>query len=394
MIDTRERSALDVVWPARYSQIPKEVFYRDDVYRLELERIFEGPEWHPVAHVAEIPNRGDVKAIQIGETPVLVVHGSDDRIRVFLNSCAHRGTQLQTCSRANVAKIECPFHRWVYSTEGELIGAPGSDGFPPTFSKAAYGLKQLRSEEVAGIILATQSDDAPDITSYLGETKDYFARGLGDGAQLKLLGYQKVLFSSNWKEYGDNDGYHAPLLHRAFRLMKWQKGNGTQSVTRYGHKFFDSEVHPPTSDFLNDMSLIEYRGAQLPLRSTIVNLFPGIFSIIRHLDVINVRFAFPHSPHATEVHYAYFSRLDDDEEMVRHRTRQAANFMGPSGFVSLEDGAVFNRLHRGSRTPGTIEFQKGVSGRIEPPAVVAQNDEASNLVKWDRYRELMGFAAE
>lgn len=390
MIGSRE-SMLDLVWPARYSQIPKEVFHREDVYRLELERIFYGPEWHPVAHVAEIPAPGNFKATQLGEAPILIVRGDDGKVRAFFNSCPHRGTQLQTCARGTGAKIECPYHRWTFDNQGALLGAPGMDSFAPTFSKAEYGLRALRTAEFTGLIFVTCSEATPDLMGYLGETAEYFGRALAEDAPLKLLGYQKVIFSSNWKEYSDNDGYHAPLLHRAFRLMRWQKGTGIQCVTAYGHKFFDAEVQPPTTDFLNDKSLIEYKDTKTQLRSTIVNLFPGLWSLIKHLDVMNVRFAFPRSVDQTEVHYAYFARADDDEAMVRHRIRQAANFLGPSGFVTLEDGAVFNRVHRGSRTLGTVEFQKGVCAPIEPPCVIEQNDEASNLVKWDRYRDVMGF---
>jgi len=67
------------------------------------------------------------------------------------------------------------------------------------------------------------------------------------------------------------------------------------------------------------------------------------------------------------VHYTYFCHADDDEEMVRHRLRQSSNLLGPSGLISLEDGAVFNRLHKGLMTPGTIAFHRGVNGRLTPP---------------------------
>ena len=86
-----------------------------------------------------------------------------------------------------------------------------------------------------------------------------------------------------------------------------------------------------------------------------------------------------------------FARAADDEEMYRHRLRQASNLLGPSGLISLEDGAVFNRLHRGSNTLGTIAFQKGADEEMTAPCFVEQNDEASNLIKWERYREIMGF---
>ncbi len=84
----RNDTALDIRWPAKFNEIPKEVFHRADVYRLELERIFHGPEWHPVAHVAEIPARGDLKTGYVGAVPVLIVHGDDGIVRVFQNSCA------------------------------------------------------------------------------------------------------------------------------------------------------------------------------------------------------------------------------------------------------------------------------------------------------------------
>ena len=90
----RNDTALDVRWPAKFNEIPKEVFHRADVYRLELERIFHGPEWHPVAHFAEVPKPGDLKTGYVGETPVLIVHGDDGVVRVFQNSCPHRGTPL------------------------------------------------------------------------------------------------------------------------------------------------------------------------------------------------------------------------------------------------------------------------------------------------------------
>lgn len=97
----REQDALRVDWPGAYAAIPKDKFYRDDVYQRELNRIFSGPEWHPVGHRGEVPERGDFKSARIGEARVLVVHGDDGEIRVFVNSCPHRGTELVTCARGN-----------------------------------------------------------------------------------------------------------------------------------------------------------------------------------------------------------------------------------------------------------------------------------------------------
>jgi phenylpropionate dioxygenase-like ring-hydroxylating dioxygenase large terminal subunit len=382
---------MQLQWPARYSEIPKEVFHREDIYRRELERIFYGPEWHPVAHLSEVPKPGDFKTTYVGEAPLLILHGDDGQVRVFLNSCPHRGTQLQTCSRGNGKGITCPYHRWAFDNNGALLAAPGSERFPENFRKQDYGLRAVRFEMLHGLILASLSPDAPPLEKYLGDGVEYLRKLLGGDGRLTLLGYQKVVYSTNWKEYGDNEGYHAPLLHRAFRLLQWQGGDGTQCVTEYGHKLIEAELRASrNASFLDDDSLVEFRDRSAPPRSIIVNLFP-MSTMTKHMDVINLRYSFPRSPHETEVHYAYFAHQDDDAEMFRHRLRQASNLLGPSGLISLEDGAVFNRLHEGSRTPGGVVFQKGVKGRLAAPCFVEQNDEASNLVKWERYRTIMGF---
>ena len=62
-------------WPAKYNEVPKEVFERADLWPLELEKIFYGDEWHPIVHQSEIPNIGDFKSVEIIE--VLVKNGEE-----------------------------------------------------------------------------------------------------------------------------------------------------------------------------------------------------------------------------------------------------------------------------------------------------------------------------
>src|SRR4051812_10640430 len=160
-------SDVAVHWPAAYNTLPKDIFHRRDVYDAELARIFYGPEWHPLAHRSEIPNKGDFKTLQIGEAPVLIVHGDDGKVRVFYNSCPHRGTQLQICARGHAKEIECPYHRWLFSLKGDLVGAPGIAEFSTNFKKEDFGLRELRSGEYCGLTFATCSDAAPDLTEFM-----------------------------------------------------------------------------------------------------------------------------------------------------------------------------------------------------------------------------------
>ena len=387
----RDDPPVNLQWPLKFNEIPKEVFQREDIYRRELERIFRGPEWHLVAHRAEVAEPGGYKSTFIGETPILIVHGEDGKVRVFSNSCTHRGVLLKNCGRGVARELNCPYHRWAFNLQGEMTGAPGIKDFPPDFAKENYGLRQLRYEEFHGLVFATFSREAPPLDEYLGETKPYLIKAVGGDRGLKLLGYQKVIFDANWKEYNDNDGYHGPLLHTAFRLLQWPKGQGVQFVTAQAHKVNSVQFGgPPTTGFLKDATLVESRDKSGPPSNTVIVFYP-LSQMFRNLDVVNIRYAFPLSPHQTEVHYAYFSQGDDDAAMAHHRVRQASNLLGPSGFISLEDGAVFNRAHIGSRTAGTVAFQKGFTGPIQAPIEVKKDDESSNLIRWERYRQSMGF---
>ncbi len=378
-------------WPDQGNAIPKSVFQRDDIYRQELDNIFHGSEWHPVAHQCELPESGDYKTHDIGEIPVLVMHDSSGEFRVFVNACPHRGTQLKTETRGRAKTIECPYHRWTFAVDGRLLGAPGMGDFPASFRKEDHGLRELRSAVVHGLIFASCADDAPAIEEYLGGAADAIEQVFGGPGDLRLLGYQKVSFATNWKEYSDNEGYHAPLLHGAFRLLGWQGGKGEIYSTPAAHKVTSAKLsHAVDNGFLNDFSLIEKHDKQTAPDSIIVTLFP-VTVIICHLDTISVRYALPRSAHQTDVHYAYFARGDDSPELCRHRVRQASNLLGPSGLISLEDGAVFNRLHVGSRSGGNVRFQRGVTDDFQAPAKLQQNDEAGNLVRWERYRNIMGF---
>jgi len=389
----RNDTALDIRWPAKFNEIPKEVFHRPDVFRLELERIFHGPEWHPVAHIAEMPKPGDLKTGYVGETPVLAVHGDDGVVRVFQNSCPHRGTQLKTCARGTADKIECPYHRWTFSNRGELLGAPGMGDFPKDFARENYGLRVLRSAEICGLVFVTLNPETPPLATYLDNTVEHLARAMGGDGRLKLLGYQKVAFATNWKEYSDNEGYHGPLLHAAFRMLRFAQGDGVQFMTPHAHKVNSTTLAVPEPSFIEDGSVVAGLDPRLPPHNIVISLFP-VTIITRNLDVISIRYAVPVSPDETEVHYAYFAHQDDNAALTAHRVRQASNLIGPSGFISLEDGAVFNRLHVGARSDGNVAFQKGVRGPIAAPYTLDKGDEAGNLIRWEHYRQAMGFVRD
>ena len=382
-----------IVWPAKANHVPKEIFVRPDVFEEELRRIYYGSEWLLIAHEGEIPNKGDFKTTRVGRVPLLITRDSEGEIHVFFNTCSHRGTQVETAATGNKLKFSCPYHRWTFNAKGELVGCPNRPGdYPADFARENYPLARPRLAIVHGLIMVTFSADTPPIDVYLEGLHDQIAEVLAGDGRLRLLGYQKVVFKANWKTFSDNDTYHAGLLHTAFRMLNWRGGKGSQVANARGHRTYAGELSLPESQHrLKDAPLIEYKGGgDLKRGSVSVRFFP-ISGMTKHLDSIGIRFANPLSVDQTEVHYTYFAHVDDDEEMIRHRVRQASNLLGPCGMVSMEDAAVFHRVHIGSSTPGDAIFQKGVTDEYVIPTEFGQNDESSNLPGWEYYRKVMGY---
>ena len=391
---TASTAGPDPAWPRHINEIPKAIFVDAGLFERELETIFYGPEWHPVAHEAEIPAAGDFKTFDLGRLPLLIARGEDLSIRVFVNSCTHRGTQVETASCGNRREFECPYHRWLFSTGGALVACQGSEDYVPGFEKKDYGLRELRTANLHGLVFATMSAETPPLEAYLGRPALTIAAQIGGPDRLRFIGSQKVRYATNWKAYTDNDGFHPPMLHTGFRMLQWQGGAGQQFVTDNGHIAVESQLKPPrNAGALKDPSLIEFKGEDPATGSRLVQLFP-LTIIAKHLDTIGVRFAIARAVDCTEVHYAYFVRESDDEAMVRHRARQASNLLGPCGMISMEDAAIFQRVHIGSHSPGTAVFQKGVTQRATLDFPYKQNDETGGLPRWEYYRRLMGFRRE
>lgn len=382
----------DIVWPKNMNELPKEIFVRADVFELEKERIFRGPEWHPVAHVSEVPNKGDFKTFSIGDVPLLIVRGGDDEVRVFYNACSHRSNQLETEAMGNRKKFSCPYHRWLFNQEGDLIGCPNMDEYAPGFKQEDYPLARPRTEIYWGTVFVTLNAGTPSLDDWLGEDiKPVIQEALGD-SELRLLGYHKVSYQANWKTWSDNDGWHAPLLHKAFSLLNWQGGKGSQRANETGHMWFRGEVKPVgKTSLIKDTSLVSFNeNDPYAGGSRLVGLWP-YSGYAKHLDIINIRYAIPRGVAETEVHFAYYCKADDDEDMVRQRIRQGSNLLGPCGMVSMEDASIFHRMHIGANTPGNAVFQKGVKAFDRIETEFKQNDETGNLPRWEYYRKQMGF---
>src|SRR5262249_25744429 len=131
--------------------VTREIFVSEEIYRQELERVF-ARAWLFLGHESQIPRTGDYVVSSMGEESVIVCRDAAARVRVFLNSCRHRGMKVCRYDGGNAVEFMCPYHGWSYGTDGALVGVP--------FGKQAYGEQLDRSRW--GLI------EVPQVTVYKG----------------------------------------------------------------------------------------------------------------------------------------------------------------------------------------------------------------------------------
>jgi phenylpropionate dioxygenase-like ring-hydroxylating dioxygenase large terminal subunit len=190
----------DVLW-----REPVENYRSKERLAAEVERVLRR---NPTAFCpsAALPERGSYIAREAAGTPLVVVRGSDGRVRAFRNACRHRGTQVAEgtgCAKALV----CRYHGWTYDLDGKLGFVPHEHGFPG-LDRDAHGLAPVRAIEQGGLVFVTQDPTAPhdgalaDLPELIGKDQRLFAA-------------RESRVPANWKIFleGFLEGYHIRSTH-------------------------------------------------------------------------------------------------------------------------------------------------------------------------------------
>lgn len=406
------------------SRIPYGMYRDPEIYALEQERIFRGPVWSYLALEAEIPEPGDFRVVEVGDTPVIVNRARDGTIHALVNRCAHRGMIVQRQQHGNTRAHTCAYHQWTYNLTGKLTGVPfrfgvnGVGGLPEDFDRDCHGLQTLRVESLSGAIFGTFAADTEPLETFLGpvfveQVKRLFAR------RPKVLGYQRQRIFGNWKLYTDNlrDPNHGGLLHMfqiAFGIARLNSTGGARMDAEGKHNLSwaaqggreaaestQSDTNDATYDdtgrgdqaiTLRDPSMMEYR-KDYPddLTLAISSLFPNC-ALQQISNTLAVRQIRTRSADEFEIVSTFFGYEDDDEAMTRHRLRMA-NLAGPAGLVSMEDGEAVELVHRAIlRDPqehSIVEF--GGRGPIRDQENLVSDVPMRGF--WMHYCKLMGISA-
>jgi phenylpropionate dioxygenase-like ring-hydroxylating dioxygenase large terminal subunit len=234
----------DVLSPRHYTAVRRDgrlmrslplwCYTSERFYQAEKERIFLR-SWNMLERAEIVPNVGDFHSMTFLDVPLIVVRGKDEKVRVFANTCRHRGAMLTTGS-GNCRAFRCPYHFWSYGLDGRFIGAPNyndPEGRPliDASNKEEFGLAEIESGVWGGFIFIRFKEGPQSLEQHLGSFVETLAsHRLEDMACARKVVYE---MDANWKCFVENyiDAYHIPYVHKD-SLFQWKTEEYVQVESR------------------------------------------------------------------------------------------------------------------------------------------------------------------
>ncbi|WP_299350272.1 aromatic ring-hydroxylating dioxygenase subunit alpha [uncultured Shimia sp.] len=175
--------------------------------------------WTGLAVAADVPEPGDAVPLSFLGMPLLLIRDKEGEVRVFYNTCRHRGMILVDEPRKIEGAIRCPYHSWCYATNGRLVttphvGGPGQNTHD-CMKREDLGLIEVRSHIWRDVVFVNVSGDAPafeevhaDLLKRWSEVEKPLYHG-GSDSRFDLE------VQSNWKLAVENfcEAYHLPWVH-------------------------------------------------------------------------------------------------------------------------------------------------------------------------------------
>jgi len=373
----------------------KRIFWDEELYRLELERVF-ARSWLFLAHESAIPKPGDFFTTYMGEDAVIVARTQSGEIKAFVNSCTHRGNQVCNAESGNTRSFTCSYHGWSYGLDGSLQGVPlEREAYHDQLDKSQLGMRPVaKLESFGGFIFGCFDSEAPPLREYLGDMAWYLETFTTRGGAELLGPPLKSILRCNWKIPCENfacDSYHVGWTHAAalktaggglapmIGNVALPEGTGIQIALPHGHGFgviWDSAAALHRGDaytnFIKEHTpavaaeLGEMRG-KLYAAHWDVTVFPNC-SFLYGTNIWKVWH--PRGPHECEVWTWTLVEKDMPDALKRSIQREALRTFGTAGTFESDDG---------QNLWGCTETARGVIGsRGSIQGVMGMDHDGSN----------------
>lgn len=320
--------------------LPGAAYTDPGFWQAECDSVFASG-WVFAGFAHEFARPGDVRPVEIGGKPVLLVKGADGAIAAFHNVCRHRCLKLVD-EPGNAGKlIRCPYHAWAYDLTGALrafpsFGGPGDGpGDAPVtgFDAADYGLVPVRLHVWHDWIFANLDGTAPAFEDYAGP----LIERLGDidfGGVRPVATLDFGVIETNWKFLMENfiEPYHVQFVHRTT----------TNQPLEAHATFIDGHCLGSIVDLADE----DADAANLAVSSRYLTLFPNFVLGRYYPDQIGVYENVPLGPGRTRQRRVIYTSGGEIADAGRVETLKSLWWD-----VHKEDHAVCERMQAGRASP-------------------------------------------
>ena len=378
-----------------------------DLFQRERELIFDRC-WIYLGHESEVERPGDYRRRTVAGRPLFFVRGKDGQVRVFLNSCPHRGAMICRRDAGNAKILRCFYHAWSFNTEGELIGVPGRDAYGPNFDPAELGLKgPARVDSYRGFFFVSFNPDVEDLRTYLAGARDYLDLVVDQTQEgMRVVpGSNRYAIKANWKLLAENslDGYHLIPTHRTY--VDYMAGLGTddsgdtlaarppgagralgnghcvsENISRNGrpiarwHPVFGEEAKERIARTRRRLvrKYGEERAFRMADTSRNLLIYPNL--LIMDFVAISIRYIEPVAPDRMEVTAWHLVPREESGAALATRLDSYLTFLGPGGFATPDDVEALESCQTGSRASenewsdisrGMLKSRPGTSDELQ-----------------------------
>ena len=334
-----------------FTQLPPNVYFDESWLAREKSLIFDQSSLY-VGHEKGVPNPGDWRALAHEKNGRMLVHSKSGGIELLSNVCRHRQALMLGGETGNVmgpvnlsgnlqatgGNIVCPLHRWTYTDQGKLRGAPH---FP---ENPCMNLKQFPIKNCNGLLFEGPRDPALDLAPLFNRPEFDFSDYVLDHVEVHPCHY-------NWKTFIEVylEDYHVEPFHPGLGHfvtcddLKWEFAP-FHSIQRVGvHR----ALSQPGSDAYRtwQRKLLDFRQGQAPDFGAIwVTYFPThMIELYPHVLVLST--LYPVSPQET-VNVVEFYYPEEIVSFEREFVQaQRAAYME----TAVEDDEIAERMDAGRK---------------------------------------------
>jgi Rieske 2Fe-2S family protein len=291
----------------RATLLPARAYHDQAIHDWEVEHVFFR-DWMAVGRAEELPEPGSFVLRDLFGESTILVRGRDEVIRAFYNVCRHRGTAVEERECGKAVRFQCPYHAWIYDTDGRLLKARHTEDLED-FSLATSGLTPVRCEIWQGFVFLSFADEAttPDLRTYMGDWFDHHAGFGRDMSTLRRAARLTYDVAANWKIVAENysECYHCPSVHPLLnRLTPYDLGEDflADGPWKGGWMVFADACETMSIDGTRSGRPLLYARDEVEARRIYYYiLWPNLIVSV-HPDYVLTHQAWPDGPNRSTVH--------------------------------------------------------------------------------------------